>query len=60
MLGNAVIQDPRGAPVYGTAIWSNGYLPTTHQGTLLRPKETPILNLNWPAGLSYARPTVEV
>jgi len=52
MPGYAVIQDPRGAPVNGAAIWSNGYLPATHQGTLLRPKGAPILNLNRPAGLS--------
>lgn len=43
--GYVVIQDPRGAPVNGAAVWSNGYLPATYQGTLLRPTGTPILNL---------------
>ena len=43
MPGYVVIQDPRGAPVNGAAIWSNGYLPAAYQGTLLRPSGTPIL-----------------
>ena len=43
--GYVVIQDPRGAPVNGAAVWSNGYLPAAYQGTLLRPSGTPILNL---------------
>ncbi|MCH2582044.1 MAG: DUF1501 domain-containing protein, partial [Planctomycetes bacterium] len=40
-----VIQDPRGAPTNGAAVWRNGYLPAAYQGTLLRPKGVPILNL---------------
>ena len=40
-----VIQDPRGAPVNGAAIWANGYLPARHQGCLFRSKGSPILNL---------------
>jgi hypothetical protein len=47
-----VIQDPRGAPVNGAAVWANGYLPAAYQGTLLRAKGTPILNLNRPKGMS--------
>ena len=47
-----VIQDPRGAPTNGAAVWSNGYLPAAYQGTLLRPKGVPILNLQRPAGVS--------
>ncbi len=47
-----VIQDPRGAPVNGATVWSNGYLPAVHQGTLLRPTGTPILNLDRPNGLT--------
>lgn len=54
MPGYAVIQDPRGAPVNGAAVWGNGYLPAVHQGTLLRPKGAPILNLNRPRGLEAA------
>ena len=47
------IQDPRGAPVNGAAVWANGYLPAAYQGTLLRPTGTPILNLDRPAGLTH-------
>ena len=50
--GYVVIQDPRGTPVNGAAVWGNGYLPAAHQGTLLRPKGTPILNLKRPAGVT--------
>jgi hypothetical protein len=52
MPGYVVIQDARGAPVNGAAVWANGYLPAMYQGTLLRPTGTPILNLQRPAGLS--------
>ena len=52
MPGYIVIQDPRGAPVNGAAVWANGYLPAAYQGTLLRAKGTPILNLNRPKGMS--------
>ena len=55
MPGYVVIQDPRGAPVNGAAIWSNGYLPATYQGTLLRPSGTPILNLDSPKGIGRIR-----
>jgi len=48
MPGYVVIQDPRGAPVNGAAVWANGYLPAAYQGTLLRPDGTPILNLERP------------
>jgi len=48
MPGYIVIQDPRGAPVNGAAVWANGYLPAVYQGTLLRSGESPILNLARP------------
>jgi hypothetical protein len=47
-----VIQDPRGAPVNGAAVWGNGYLPASLQGTLLRSSGSPILNLSHSRGLS--------
>ena len=50
-----VIQDPRGAPVNGGAVWSNGYLPAAYQGTLFRSKGTPILDLEPPQDLSRER-----
>ena len=52
MPGYVVIQDPRGAPMNGAAVWANGYLPAAYQGTLLRPTGTPILNLDSPRGLT--------
>lgn len=58
--GYVVIQDPRGAPVNGAAVWANGYLPATHQGTLLRSKGTPILNLKNAAGLSFEQQRQEL
>ncbi len=52
MPGYVVIQDPRGAPVNGAAVWANGYLPAAYQGTLLRPQGSPILNLERPESLT--------
>ncbi|MCH2201321.1 MAG: DUF1501 domain-containing protein [Fuerstiella sp.] len=52
MPGYVVIQDPRGAPVNGAAVWANGYLPASYQGTLLRSEGTPILNLARAEGIS--------
>lgn len=42
-------------PQGGAANWSNGFLPAQYQGTPLRPKGSPILNLNPPAGISAQR-----
>src|SRR5262245_7714062 len=50
-----VIQDPRGAPVNGAAVWSNGYLPAAYQGTLFRSKGTPIIDLAPPADVTRER-----
>ena len=50
--GYIVIQDPRGAPMNGTAVWGNGYLPSSYQGTMLRSVGTPILHLDLPKGLT--------
>ncbi|MDB4691371.1 DUF1501 domain-containing protein [Verrucomicrobia bacterium] len=55
MPGYIVIQDPRGAPCNGAAVWANGYLPAVHQGTLLRDHGNPILNLHSPANLSTSQ-----
>ena len=54
MPGYVVIQDPRGAPCNGAAVWANGYLPAAYQGTLLRNQGSPILNLNRPHSLTEA------
>jgi hypothetical protein len=39
-------------PQGGAANWSNGYLPAQFQGTPLRPKGSPILDLQPPAGVT--------
>lgn len=39
-------------PQGGAANWSNGYLPAHFQGTPLRPKGSPILDLNPPPGIT--------
>ena len=53
--GYVVLQDPRGAPVNGGAVWGAGYLPAAYQGTLFRSKGSPVLDLQRPAGVSRAR-----
>ena len=39
-------------PQGGTANWGNGFLPVQYQGTALRPKGSPILDLKPPPGIS--------
>jgi len=46
-----VLTDPGGHPVDGVNNWSNGFLPALYQGTVLRPTEPRILNLDAPAHL---------
>ncbi|MCL6503133.1 MAG: DUF1501 domain-containing protein [Pirellulales bacterium] len=46
-----VLSDPAGHPVDGTHNWSSGFLPPLYQGTVLRPQEPRILNLEPPAHL---------
>jgi hypothetical protein len=41
-------------PQGGSANWSNAYLPAAHQGTALRPKGSPILDLFPPPGTTPA------
>lgn len=40
--------DPGQLPVLGVENWSNGFLPSIYQGTVVRPKEPRILNLHPP------------
>lgn len=47
-----VLSDPGGHPVDGATNWSNGFMPAMFQGTVLRPKEPRILNLNPPPHLA--------
>ena len=46
-----VLSDPGGHPVDGVHNWTNGFLPSLYQGTVLRAKEPRIFNLNAPAHL---------
>lgn len=43
-----VLSDPGGHPVDGTHNWSSGFMPPLYQGTVLRPQEPRILNLDPP------------
>ena len=43
--------DPKGLPVEGVLNWSNGWLPSLYQGTVIRSREPRILNLEPPAHL---------
>ncbi len=47
-----VLADPDGHPVDGTINWSSGFMPTLYQGTVLRPQEPRILNLDPPKQLA--------
>ncbi|MEO6788613.1 MAG: DUF1501 domain-containing protein [Chthoniobacteraceae bacterium] len=40
------LTDPRGLPVLGVENWTNGWLPSLYQGTVVRPKEPRIPNLD--------------
>ncbi|MFO0875852.1 MAG: DUF1501 domain-containing protein [Gemmataceae bacterium] len=46
-----VLTDPEGQPVDGAINWTSGFMPPLYQGTLLRPKEPRILNLDAPPHL---------
>ncbi|QDU79331.1 hypothetical protein Pla110_10390 [Polystyrenella longa] len=42
------LTDPTSLPVTGVDLWSNGFLPSIYQGTVVRSKEPRILNLDVP------------
>jgi hypothetical protein len=46
-----VLSDPGGQPVDNINNWSSGFMPPLFQGTVLRPKEPRVLNLDAPAHL---------
>ncbi|HSH93369.1 MAG TPA: DUF1501 domain-containing protein, partial [Roseimicrobium sp.] len=46
-----VLTDPGGLPVDGVRNWSNGWMPPIYQGTVVRPTEPRILNLDPPTEL---------
>ncbi|MFN0051026.1 MAG: DUF1501 domain-containing protein [Planctomycetales bacterium] len=49
-----VLTDPGGLPVLGVENWQNGWLPSLYQGTVVRPQEPRILNLDPPPALQGA------
>lgn len=49
-----VLTDPGGLPVLGVENWQNGWLPSLYQGTVIRPVEPRILNLDPPPHLKGA------
>jgi hypothetical protein len=58
--GYIVLQDPRGGPMNGAAVWQSGYLPAAYQGTALRASGTPILDLASPPGLTRTKARQEL
>ena len=50
-----VMPQPEGTPEGGTSCWSQGFLPSVYQGTLLRPGSNPILHLRPPEGMTRER-----
>jgi hypothetical protein len=48
------LPDPSALPVGGVDHWSNGWLPAMYQGTVVRPREPRILNLDPPPHLRGA------
>lgn len=50
-----VMPQPEGTPEGGTSCWSQGFLPSIYQGTLLRPGANPILHLRRPEGVTAER-----
>ncbi|MCA9196479.1 MAG: DUF1501 domain-containing protein [Planctomycetales bacterium] len=48
------LTDPRGLPLLGGENWSNGQLPSLFQGTMVRPSEPRIFNLDAPVHLRGA------
>ncbi len=47
-----VLPDPGGGVKGGPPAWGSGFLPATHQGTTMRPGQSPLLNLRPPAEIS--------
>ena len=52
--GFVVMLDPSGGPISGAQNWTSGYMPASYQGTLLRSKGEPILDLAPPTGMPPA------
>ncbi|MFT5525638.1 MAG: hypothetical protein ACI9G1_000720 [Pirellulaceae bacterium] len=57
-----VMPDPDGALEAGQPMYTNGFLPSIYQPTMLRPGDTPVRNLSLPAGVTdkSRRKTIEL
>jgi len=57
-----VLPDPEGALEAGQPMYGNGFLPAAYQPTMMRPGETPVLNLDLPIGVALKdrRRTIEL
>jgi hypothetical protein len=58
--GFIVLGDRRGAPIGGTGVWANGFLPAAYQGTLFRSGDTPIVDLRPRPDMTPARQRQEL
>ena len=52
--GYVVMLDPRGGPIAGASNWSSGFMPAAYQGTHLRNRGEPILDLSPRGGISQS------
>ena len=50
--GFVVMLDKTGGPISGAKNWQSGFMPACYQGTVLRPRGVPILDLKPPTGMS--------
>jgi hypothetical protein len=50
--GFVVMLDPTGGPISGAKNWSAGYMPAVYQGSILRSKGAPIIDLEPPQGMT--------
>lgn len=51
--GYVVMLDEKGGPISGAKNWTSGYMPASYQGTVFRPKGTPILDLKNSQNMSH-------
>src|SRR5687768_14199969 len=49
--GFVVMLDPTGGPISGAKNWTSGYMPATYQGVVVSSQQSPILDLDPPAGM---------
>ncbi len=53
--GYVVMLDKTGGPISGAKNWTSGFMPASYQGTVLRSKGEPILDLSPPEGTGPAQ-----